>query len=144
MDAYTRKTIDKVKRMYGEYSRFLYETVASLPCEIAEAGAPADDPAHRAAFQTRMPEDGWRAVKEGDTWGGEFAYAWIRSSFTVPEALAGRRLFLRPDHPIADAPDRFDPLRVFGKLVPETLHVNGQGVVVDIVFVGVVDLLQKL
>lgn len=97
MDAYTRKTIDKVKRMYGEYSRFLYETVASLPCEIAEAAAPADDPAHRAAFQTRMPEDGWRAVKAGDTWGGEFAYAWIRSSFTVPEALAGRRLFLRPD-----------------------------------------------
>ncbi|MBQ7248041.1 MAG: alpha-mannosidase [Lachnospiraceae bacterium] len=102
MDAYMCKTIDKVKRLYGEYSRFLYKKVTSLTCEIAEVPAPAPDPKSRSHFMTGTPETGWRGIADGDTWGEEFSYAWIRSCFTAGAELEGKALYLRPDVGLAE------------------------------------------
>lgn len=97
METYTQKTVEKVKRLYGEYQKFLYQKVAELPCEISEVPAPENIPEARVRFQAKMPESGWRTVCSGDRWGGEFCYAWFRSRFTVPKELEGKALFLKPD-----------------------------------------------
>lgn len=97
LEIYTRKTIDKVKRLYGEYGRFLYQKVSELPCEISEIPAPENTPEARARFSANMPDSGWHAVKPGDKWGEEFSYAWFRSEYTVEEKLAGKKLLIKPD-----------------------------------------------
>ncbi len=97
METYTRKTIDKVKRLYGEYRKFLYNKVAELPCEISEIPTPEDTPAVRAQFQAEMPKSGWRKVNAGDTWGGEYAYAWLRTTYTIGKELEGKKLLLKPN-----------------------------------------------
>ncbi|MBR3300554.1 MAG: hypothetical protein IKI68_03615 [Clostridia bacterium] len=97
MDFYTNKTVNKVKRLDGEYRKFLYNKICELDCEISEIPAPEDIPKARSQFSSKMPENGWRKVKPGDKWGGEFCYAWIRSSFKIGKELDGKKLLLKPD-----------------------------------------------
>ncbi|MBO4734259.1 MAG: alpha-mannosidase, partial [Clostridia bacterium] len=97
MEVYTRKTVDKVKRLYGEYRKFLYAKIGELPCEISEIPAPKDDLEARSRFYAECPKDGWKKVNPGDKWGGEFCYAWIRSEYTVDKKFEGKALFLKPD-----------------------------------------------
>ena len=97
MEIYTQKTIDKVKRLYSEYRRFLYNKVTALPCEIAEIPAPENTPEARSRFSADMPKNGWKKANSGDKWGGEFCYAWVRSEYTVPTEFEGKKLLLKPD-----------------------------------------------
>lgn len=97
MEVYTCRTVDKVKRLYGEYKNFLYNKVAKLDCEISEIPAPENTPEARSKFYAEEPENGWHSVNDGDTWGGEFCYAWFRSKFTVPKELDGEKLLIKPD-----------------------------------------------
>ena len=97
MEIYTRKTIEKVKGLYWEYRKFLYNKIDELSCEISKVPAPENTPEKRARFQTQMPKDGWRKVNSGDSWGGEFSYAWIRSSYSVPKEFEGKKLLLMPN-----------------------------------------------
>lgn len=96
MEIYTQKTIDKVKRLYGEYRKFLYTKVLELPCEISEISAPENTPEVRSRFKADMPKNGWRRIYSGDKWGGDFCYAWLRSKYTVGKELEGKKLLLRP------------------------------------------------
>ncbi len=95
MEIYTQKTIDKVKRLYGEYRKFLYNKVAELDCEISEIPAPENNPEACSHFQSEMPRNDWKKINSGDKWGNEFGYAWIRSEYTVPNEFAGKKLLLR-------------------------------------------------
>ncbi|MCQ2450352.1 MAG: glycosyl hydrolase-related protein [Clostridia bacterium] len=97
MEVYTCRTVDKVKRLYGEYKKFLYNKVAKLDCEISEIPAPENTPEARSKFYAEKPENGWHSVNDGDIWGGEFCYAWFRSKFTVPKELDGKKLLIKPD-----------------------------------------------
>lgn len=97
MEVYTRKTIDKVRKFYGKYKGFLYQKVEALSCEIAEIPAPEATPEAQARFQVAMPKDGWKQIQTGDTWGGEGAYGWLRTTYTIPEEYAGKTLLLRPN-----------------------------------------------
>ncbi|MDD6478981.1 MAG: glycoside hydrolase family 38 C-terminal domain-containing protein [Oscillospiraceae bacterium] len=97
MEIYTRKTIDKVKRLYGEYRKFLYNKVAELNCEISEIAAPENTPEARSRFKADMPKGDFKKINSGDKWGGEFCYAWIRSKYTVEKEFEGKKLLLRPD-----------------------------------------------
>ena len=97
MDIYTQKTIDKVKRLYWEYRKFLYSKIAELSCEIAEIPASENTPEARSQFQTGIPKNGWRKINSGDVWGEEFGYAWIRTSYTVPKEFVGKKILLRPN-----------------------------------------------
>ena len=97
MEIYTRKTIDKVKRLYGEYRKFLYNKVLELDCEISEIPAPENTPEARSHFKVDMPKSGWHKINSGDKWGGDFCYAWIRSKYTVPNEFEGKKLLIKPD-----------------------------------------------
>ncbi|MCQ2450335.1 MAG: hypothetical protein MJ132_09165, partial [Clostridia bacterium] len=103
MDVYTTKTINKVKRMYDDYKKYLYNTVTELSCENAVIPAPPEDPAERAKFSAAMPQDGWKVIKAGDTWGGDFRYDWFRAQYTVPQELDGKTLLIKPDIGLAEA-----------------------------------------
>ena len=102
MEVYTRKTIDKVKRLYGEYRKFLFNKVSELDCEISEIPAPVDDPEARSRFHVQMPESGWHRAKPGDKWGGDFCYAWFKTKYTVSKELDGKTLLIRPDVGLAE------------------------------------------
>ena len=97
MDIYTQKTVNKVKRLYGEYRKYLYNKISELPCEISEIPAPESNPEARSRFNTQMPNSGWHKVKPGDKWGGEFSYAWFRTDYTVEKEYEGKTLLLKPD-----------------------------------------------
>ena len=97
LEAYTRKTVDKVKGLHDEYKKYLYNKVCELPCEMSELPAPDNTPAARSEFSAFMTEDNWHSVNRGDRWGGEFCYAWFHTGFTVPKEFAGKKLLLRPD-----------------------------------------------
>lgn len=43
-----------------------------------------------------VPEDGYRTIIPGETWGGEGVYGFFRMDYTVPAHLAGTPLFLMP------------------------------------------------
>lgn len=45
----------------------------------------------------RIPDDSlFEACKKGDPWGGEGVYCWYKGSYTVPEELDGKELFVWP------------------------------------------------
>jgi len=97
LEIYTQKTIDKVKRLYGEYRKFLYNKVSELSCEISEIPAPENTPQVRSQFKADMPENGWKKINSGDKWGGDFCYAWLRSEYTVENGFEGKKLLLKPN-----------------------------------------------
>ena len=43
-----------------------------------------------------IPELPFEEVKNGSKWSGEGTYCWFRGEYTVPEALAGKTLFVKP------------------------------------------------
>ncbi len=97
MEVYTKITLQKVKMLYGEYRKLLYNRVTELPCEISEIPAPENTPEAFSEFNTEMPQNGWKRVNSGDKWGGDFCYAWFRSNYTVPKELKGKTLLIKPN-----------------------------------------------
>jgi len=97
LEIYTQKTIEKVKRLYGEYRKFLYNKIAELDCEISEIPAPKNNPETRSHFQVEMPKNSWKRANSGDKWGEEFGYAWVRSNYIVPNEFKGKKLLLKPN-----------------------------------------------
>ena len=85
----------QILRMIGKLKRFedtLDSMIFDKVCEI-----PA------SAYETKeelysIPEDScYKPIKPGDIWGGEGAYCWFKASYSVPQELAGKPLFLRPN-----------------------------------------------
>lgn len=95
IDRYKLNTVNKAKNFYGVYRRYLYETVGKIDCEISEISAPAPDAESLAEISTSTPADGWRAVSDGEKWGGDSCYAWFRGEYTVPKSLKGKTLLLK-------------------------------------------------
>ncbi len=97
IDNNTNNTVYKFKSVRSRYMRYLYKEVAQLDCEICELPAPENTPEERERFVTDIPSAGWQPVKSGQQWGGEFCYAWFRTSYTVPTENVGKKLLLLPD-----------------------------------------------
>lgn len=97
MEVYMQKTVNKVKGLFEQYRKYLYQTVSELPCEISEIPAPKNAPEDREKFSASIPKCGWKKIQKCDIWGGEFCYAWLRTEYTVPQELDGKTLLLRPD-----------------------------------------------
>ena len=74
----------KLEHLLRIYEKYVFEKVGEL--QNAEGFATASH--LRAA-----PNAGWQPLAPGFQWGGEWQNFWVRGNFTVPEALAGQKLY---------------------------------------------------
>ncbi len=46
-----------------------------------------------------IPEDGslFTEIKKGDVWGGEGVYCWFKAKVNIPEKLAGKSIYIKPE-----------------------------------------------
>ena len=82
-----KRCISKLQRLCETLDPMVFEKVCSLPCEKFETPE---------QYHT-VPDVQYTPVDSGDMWGGEGVYCWFKTQYTVPEELAGRPLFLRPE-----------------------------------------------
>lgn len=81
------RMLTKLERFEHTLERCYFEKVGEL-----DMRAYPTDGSHHA-----IPEDSlFRPVEKGWQWGGEGSYCWFKGEFTIPDALAGQDLFLRP------------------------------------------------
>lgn len=81
------RMLTKLERFEHTLERCYFEKVGELDMRAYPA-----DGSHHA-----IPEDSlFRPVEKGWQWGGEGSYCWFKGEFTIPDALAGQDLFLRP------------------------------------------------
>ena len=81
-----RKMLGKIKRLENTLYDRIFLPVDSVDFALRQTGD----------WLTEAPSDGYRPIARGETWGGEGQYGWFRTTYRVPEKLAGRRLFLLP------------------------------------------------
>ncbi len=81
------KLIDKIGRFTELLEPMIFETQATIDF----AQYVTKDRLHE------IPDDSlFSAVERGSTWYGKDAYSWYKTSYTVPEDLAGKDLFIKP------------------------------------------------
>lgn len=81
------KMIAKLVRFEETLNPYLFRKIESLPV----AAFVADKQYHT------IPEDEkFEEISSGWRWGGEGAYCWIKTQYTVPEELEGRDIFIMP------------------------------------------------
>ena len=87
-------TEKQIERMLSKLRRF-EETLEPMIFQKADAvGAAAYETTERLH---EIPADAlFHPVEPGFRWGGEGAYCWFKTSYTVPAALDGKDLFIRP------------------------------------------------
>lgn len=78
----------KLARARDDYGRLIFEPVGEVAMEWIET----------RAHLRRPPSEGkWRPARAGMEWGSAWSSAWFRGRAVVPEAAAGRHLFLHAD-----------------------------------------------
>lgn len=87
-------TSKQIERMLAKLKRFEETLEPMIFQKVGEVGASAWETAER--FH-RIPDASlFKPVEKGWQWGGEGAYCWFRTEFTVPGELDGKNLFIRP------------------------------------------------
>lgn len=83
----------QINKMLGKISRFeqtlynrIFEKVGEVDFSLFET----------SEWLTEIPQNGYMPMARGARWGGEGHYGWFSAAYTVPAALAGKRLFLMP------------------------------------------------
>jgi alpha-mannosidase len=84
----------QIDRMLAKLERFAYTLERSYFKKVGEVEMRAypSDGSHHEIPNDRL----FQPVEKGWRWGGEGSYCWFKGEFTVPDALAGQDLFLRP------------------------------------------------
>ncbi len=84
----------QLERMLDKLKRFEDMLEPMVFVNVAEIGASAYRTTERLH---QIPDESvFTPVEKGFVWGSEKEYCWFKSSFTVPEELAGKNLFIRP------------------------------------------------
>ncbi len=86
-ETYTDRIIEKLEKVNRIYAERMYRTVGRL----------TDLTCLRTPEHFRRPPECSEPLREGEKWGGEYQNLWIRTRFTVPKELEGKKLYLRPD-----------------------------------------------
>lgn len=81
------RMLEKLERFEHTLERYYFEKVGEAEMRAYPCGGGHHE----------IPEDGlFQPVEKGWQWGGEGSYCWFKGEFTVPDALDGQDLFLRP------------------------------------------------
>jgi alpha-mannosidase len=81
------RTLGKLKRMEGTLEPMLFTSVARIDERIVKTDG---------SYQKPPEDELFTSVPDGTVYEGEGIYCWTKSSFTVPEELAGKKLFFMP------------------------------------------------
>ncbi|MGN0545839.1 MAG: alpha-mannosidase, partial [Acutalibacteraceae bacterium] len=88
-------TEKQIGRMLSKLERFENTLEPMIFTKVAEIGASAYETTERLHD---IPDASlFKPVEKGFNWGGEGAYCWFKTEFTVPAELDGKNLFIRPN-----------------------------------------------
>ena len=116
-DKQIQRMLRKLKRFEDTLDGMIFEKVCDLPVSAYET--------KESLYQ--IPDSSlFEPIHPGDIWGGEGVYCWFKSSYTVPEELAGKPLFLRPSMGGYEAMLWVDgkPFGTFATKIVQTGHGN--------------------
>ncbi|NLB29976.1 MAG: alpha-mannosidase, partial [Clostridiales bacterium] len=82
------RCISKLERLEEMLDPMVFEKVCELSCEAFLTDKQYHEPPKGVEYSP---------IENGGIWGGEGTYCWFKAGYTVPDELAGRPLFLRPD-----------------------------------------------
>jgi len=83
-----QKTLKKVSRMVSTYDERLFIPVVECQVEMTET---------KAHFRKVPNHLDWTPVQPGSTWGEMYGNAWFRTVVDLPDALAGKPIYLQAD-----------------------------------------------
>lgn len=86
-ESYSNRMCRKLEQVNRIYAQMMYEKVD----EIGDLSC-----LETLDHLRQAPTEGLTPLANGTTWGGEYMNMWIVGSYTVPEALAGKDLWLIP------------------------------------------------
>lgn len=81
------RVLDKARRLERTYEARIFTRLLDMPMEAFSCTEHLYAPPEDAAYAP---------IAGGDVWGGAWQSLWLRGTFTVPEALAGRPLYVLP------------------------------------------------
>lgn len=81
------KMLGKLERFEATLYDLIFEKVDHIDFKLCETDK----------WLITAPEDGYIVMSNGDSWGDEGHYGWFKTTYTVPESLGGKQLFLMPD-----------------------------------------------
>ena len=81
------RVLDKARRLERTYEARIFTRLLDMPMEAFSCTEHLYAPPEDAAYAP---------IACGDIWGGAWQSLWLRGMFTVPEALAGRPLYVLP------------------------------------------------
>ena len=87
-EAYTSRTIGKLKNLVEHYGRLIFVPVGTLDGAVC-----AETKEH-----LRSPDEvgAWEPLEAGRRWGGEWGNLWIKGSVRAPASAAGKKLYALP------------------------------------------------
>ncbi len=89
---FTDKQIDRMLKKLKRFEDTLEPMVFNKVAEIDASAFETTERLHK------IPDESlFTPVEKGFVWGNEGSYCWFKSDFTVPEELAGKNLFIRPN-----------------------------------------------
>lgn len=88
-EAYVKRTYKKFENVLEFYAKYIFRTVATADKVLAME---TQEHLRKPPQESQMHE-----ILPGTPWGREYGNLWLRTSFTVPELLAGQQLCLIPD-----------------------------------------------
>ncbi len=86
-EKYSERVCGKLENLNKLYASLMYRKVDCLRNPV---GLTTQD-----HFRT-PPTEGLSPLKSGFVWGGEYGNLWIKGTYTVPESLEGRKLYVVP------------------------------------------------
>lgn len=85
----------QIERVFGKVKRFLEQIEPHLFEKVGEIKDMTY--CHVDKQYHSIPDLPFEKAEKGLVWQGETSYCWFKGSYTVPEELAGRTLFIKPD-----------------------------------------------
>ena len=88
-EPYIKRTHKKMESVLELYAKHIFQTAVTIETAL---GMETQEHLRKPPMAEDMQE-----IKPGTKWGKEYGNLWLRTSFTVPETLAGQQLCVIPD-----------------------------------------------
>lgn len=82
---YSRRLSDKLSHLNNIYGNLIFQKIGEVENPFF-----IETKDHLRS----VPTEGWEPLAKGKRWGGEWNNMWIKTTITVPEAAAGRKLYV--------------------------------------------------